>query len=257
MDDVTTLHADARDDADRSLDDADATPADDPIAAMAYSDEYDEEAVRAATYPRAPGAQPDPDVECIVALSLPQPVTAAMLSAGLHARIGKTVRWFGRTTGSGAWHIVTDASTERFSELAACLLLADRNGAASEAQVQSFLRVAGELGAGLGARVATPDAKVEVQRAEALDRLCADLDVQIGLTVMKPEPGTVARVVVVPGAPVEAGAELVVLHDDLEEAVLARMEQHFEGALVEFLRDPTDPGARTEVARVRSGRIRR
>ena len=192
MDDVTTLPADARDDADASLDDADDTPADEPIAAMADADEFDEEAVRAATFPRAPGAQPDPDVECIVALSLSQPVTAAMLSAGLHARIGKTVRWFGRTAGAGAWHIVTDASTERFSELAACLLLADRNGAASEAQVQSFLRVVSELGAGLGARVAMPDAKVELQRAEALDRLCADLDVQIGLTVMKAEPGTVA-----------------------------------------------------------------
>jgi len=188
MDDVSTLPAGARAD---GSDEVDETASAEPAAAM-LDDDDDEVAARAATFPRAPGAQPDPDVECIVALSLPQPVTASMLSAGLHARIGKTVRWFGRTAGSGGWQIVTDASTERFTELAACLLLADRNGAASEAQVQSFLRVTGELGAGLGARVAAPDAKVEVQRAEALDRLCADLDVQIGLTVMKPEPATVA-----------------------------------------------------------------
>jgi len=190
MDDVSTLPADDRD-AMEPLDDETASEAPDDEA-VALPDDEDEDVVRAATFPRAPGAQPDPDVECIAALSLPQPVTASMLSPGLHARIGKTVRWFGRTAGSGAWHIVTDASTERFGELAACLLLADRNGAASEAQVQSFLRVVGELGAGLGARVAAPDAKVEVQRAEALDRLCADLDVQIGLTLMKAEPGTVA-----------------------------------------------------------------
>jgi FtsZ-interacting cell division protein ZipA len=190
MDNVSTLPSEAAGaDAPAAGDDGDDDgPAGDAEAMVAP----DDEAIAAATFPRAPGAQPDPDIECIVALSLPEPVTAAMLSSGLHARIGKTVRWFGRTAASGAWHIVTDASPERYTELAACLLLADRNGAASVAQVQSFLRVAGELGAGLGARVAAPDVKAEVQRAEALDRLCADLDVQIGLSVVKPEPGSVA-----------------------------------------------------------------
>jgi FtsZ-interacting cell division protein ZipA len=39
--------------------------------------------------------------------------------------------------------------------------------------------------------VDAPDAADEVQRAQALDRLCADLDVQIGLTLVKPEPASV------------------------------------------------------------------
>jgi FtsZ-interacting cell division protein ZipA len=76
-------------------------------------------------------------------------------------------------------------------DLCACLLLADRNGALSDAQVQAYLRVVGELGAGVGANVDAPDAADEVQRSQALDRLCADLDVQIGLTLLKPEPGSV------------------------------------------------------------------
>ena len=36
----------------------------------------------------------------------------------------------------------------------------------------------------------------EVARAESLDRLCAELDVQIGLTVQKPEPGSIALLLV-------------------------------------------------------------
>src|SRR5204863_2835089 len=60
------------------------------------------------------------------------------------------------------------------------------------AQINAFLRLAGELGSAVNATLTAPDAEAEVQRAEALDRLCADLDVQIGLTVMKAEPASVA-----------------------------------------------------------------
>jgi FtsZ-interacting cell division protein ZipA len=138
------------------------------------------------------GAQPDPDIECVVGLSLLEPVGAPLLSSGLNARIGKRVRWFGRVHPSGPWQLVTSDVPDRYVELCACLLLADRNGALSDAQVHAFLRVVGELGAAVGATVDAPDGADEVQRAQALDKLCAELDVQIGLTVIKPDPNTVA-----------------------------------------------------------------
>jgi len=137
------------------------------------------------------GAQPDPDIECVVELSALEPIGAALLSSGLSARLGKPLRWFGRVRAGGPWQLITPESTERYVELCACLLLADRNGALSDTQAHAFLRIVGELGASLGATVDAPDAADEVQRAQALDRLCADLDVQIGLTLLKAEPGAV------------------------------------------------------------------
>jgi hypothetical protein len=79
-----------------------------------------------------------------------------------------------------------------FGEIVACLLLADRNGAASRAQIDTFIRVVGDIAPTLPAAFTPPDVAQEVARAESLDRLCAELDVQIGLTVQKPESGSIA-----------------------------------------------------------------
>ena len=41
-------------------------------------------------------AQPDADIECVITLQPAKPVTAGALAVGLHARLGKPLRWFGR-----------------------------------------------------------------------------------------------------------------------------------------------------------------
>ena len=140
--------------------------------------------------------RPDPEIECIVTLQPAKPVAVGALAAGLHARLGKRLRWFGRTAPDGAWHLLGSDSRGEFVEIAACLLLADRNGAASRAQLDTFVRVVGELAPLLPAAVSVPDVGAETDRAETLDRLCADVDVQIGLTVLKGDagiPGTKLR----------------------------------------------------------------
>ncbi|MGH8801501.1 MAG: cell division protein ZipA C-terminal FtsZ-binding domain-containing protein, partial [Casimicrobiaceae bacterium] len=101
------------------------------------------------------------------------------------------LRWFGRVDGSDTWERLTSDSPGRYTEISACMLLADRNGAASGAQIEAFARLVGELAPDLPAACVPPDLAREAQRAEALDRLCADLDVQIGLTLQKPESATV------------------------------------------------------------------
>ena len=40
--------------------------------------------------------QPDPDIECILTLQPTRPIAAGALAAGLHARLGRPLRWFGR-----------------------------------------------------------------------------------------------------------------------------------------------------------------
>ncbi len=141
--------------------------------------------------------QPDRDIECIVTLQPARPVGVGALAAGLHARMGKRLRWFGRAMADGPWQALASDTRGEFVELAACLLLADRNGAASKPQLDTFVRVLGELAPLLPAAMSVPDVGGETDRAEALDRLCAEVDVQIGLTVLKGDangiPGTKLR----------------------------------------------------------------
>jgi FtsZ-interacting cell division protein ZipA len=137
-------------------------------------------------------AMPDHEIECLIPLQPAAPVPASAIAAGLGARIGKALRWFGRADARSDWQRLTADTPGRFGEIVACLLLADRNGAASRAQIDTFVRVVGDLAPTLPAAFAPPDIADEVARAESLDRLCAELDVQIGLTVQKPEPGSIA-----------------------------------------------------------------
>jgi len=137
-------------------------------------------------------AAPDPDIECILSMQPVKPVPASALAAGLHARLGKAVRWYGRREARGAWQRLGPESRGEYVEFAACMLLADRNGPASPAQLEAFRKVVGEVAASLPAAFDGPGVADEAQRAEALDRLCADLDMQIGLTVRKAPPATIA-----------------------------------------------------------------
>ncbi len=135
--------------------------------------------------------QPDPDIECIVTLQPVRPVSAAALAAGLHARLGMPLRWFGRRGAGLPWQILRSDTAGEFAEVAACLLLANRAGAASRPLLEAYFRIVAELASTIPAAFIAPDATAEAARAEALDRICADLDVQIGLTVLKTATATI------------------------------------------------------------------
>jgi len=135
--------------------------------------------------------QPDHEIECLIPLTPSAPVAAGALAAGLHARIGKPVRWFGRVDARSDWEQLAAETPGRFADAVACMLLADRNGAASRAQLDTFARVVREIASTLGATFTLPDLAHEATRAESLDRLCAELDVQIGLTIQMPEPASI------------------------------------------------------------------
>ena len=164
----------------------DAAPAaDSDVVTVAGAASQGQDAGRNAT-------QPDHEIECLIPLSPAAPVAAGALATGLHARIGKPLRWFGRTDARADWQLLTSDSKGRFADVVACMLLADRNGAASRAQLDTFARVVGDVAAALPATLTLPDLAHDAVRAESLDRLCAELDVQIGLTVLMPEPASIA-----------------------------------------------------------------
>lgn len=176
MDEVATLPADEDDYPE------DALPPAGPITRSAMADPQP-----AGTQP-----QPDPEIECVVTLQPVRPVFAGTLAAGLHARLGKPLRWFGRRDASAPWQRLTGDTPGELGEIAACLLLADRNGAATLAQIEAFHRVIGELAPSLPAAWSAAPPDDEAARAEALDRLCAELDMQIGLTIQRTDGGVIS-----------------------------------------------------------------
>jgi hypothetical protein len=145
-----------------------------------------------ALAPDRSAAQPDLDIECVLAVECVAPISAGALAAGLHARPGKPLRWFARRDEGSAWQRIKSDAAGEFSEFAACMLLADRGGPATREMLMDFITLICDLAAAQGATVDAPDAADEAARAEALDRICAELDVQIGLTLLKPEPATIA-----------------------------------------------------------------
>jgi len=191
--------------------------------------------------------QPDPDIECIVELQTATPASIGLIAGGLTARLGKPLRWFGRAHGDGAWRLLSKDSSGEFTEFAACLLLADRNGPVSRPQLETFLRVVGEIAPTIPAAFDPPDIASEVERAEVVDRLCADLDVQIGLTVTKadgtPIAGTRLRgVAEAAGFRLGSLGRFEWLHADTGSVLYTLQNLRNEPFTIESLRASSTPG---------------
>jgi len=135
---------------------------------------------------------PDPDIECVVMLRPAQPVPTTALGSALSTPVSRPVRWLGRRGPGLAWQVLDATMSGPWAEIAACMLIANRSGAATSADIDTFLRSVAHVAAGLPAACELPDATAEAARAEALDRFCADLDVQIGLTILKSDAGQIA-----------------------------------------------------------------
>ena len=148
--------------------------------------------VAPATKAERLGLAPDPDIECIALLQPAGAVSTAALGSALSADCAKPVRWLGRRGVGTPWQLIDATTQGPWHEIAACLLLANRAGSVSRADVEFFQRVVSDVAAALRAPNARVDPAEEADRAEALDRFCADLDVQIGLTILKSELGQIA-----------------------------------------------------------------
>jgi len=138
------------------------------------------------------GLAPDPDIECVALLQPAQAASTAALGSARPADGAKPVRWLGRRAAGTPWQVIDATTQGPWHEVAACLLLANRGGPVSRTELDSFQRLVSEVAAALGAPNARIDAAAEADRAEALDRFCADFDVQIGLTILKSELGQIA-----------------------------------------------------------------
>jgi hypothetical protein len=119
----------------------------------------------------AAAAAPDERVDYVIELRFAQPPVAALVReawAPVEQRFARRVL-LGQEAG-GAWR--------------AALQLVSRAGAVSEAELIEFRAAVETLAAKLGASVAAPEMRAALEAARALDRTCADSDIQVALHVI-------------------------------------------------------------------------
>jgi ZipA-like protein with FtsZ-binding domain len=193
-------------------------------------------------------ASPDPDIEYVVTLQPASPIGAAALAAGLHARPGKPARWLGRAGPGMPWQRLSDDTPGQFTEIAGCLLLADRNGVATRPMLDAFARLVRDIASTLPAAYEAPDAALAAERAEALDRICADLDVQIGLTLLKNGPATIPGtklrgIAEAAGFHLREGGRFEYVQEETGTVLYSLQNYRSEPFTSETLRVTTTPGA--------------
>jgi hypothetical protein len=175
-----------------------------------------------------------------------QPVRGESLADALAAEFAKPSRWLGRRGRDLPWQPIGGARGGPWEEIAACMLLANRAGAASRHDVEGFLNAVARTGSSLPAAFALPDPSAEAGRGEELDRFCADLDVQVGLTILKSEQGQIAGTRL-RGVAEAAGFRLngtgsFDLLDDSGATLYSLQNYRQEALTVESLRQLSTPG---------------
>lgn len=111
--------------------------------------------------------------------------------------LGKQVRWFGLPVGAGDWEEVQPWRDVLYQQVLVTMQLADRNGAAQEEDLGALCALLQETAQTHQLRVACDDVVDALERAQAIDRFCVDVDVLIGLNVVARGDGVVnlARIV--------------------------------------------------------------
>lgn len=111
--------------------------------------------------------------------------------------LGKTVRWLGLPVGGKDWEEVQPWRDVHYQQVVVTMQLADRNGAVQEDQLSALCNVLQAMAHAHGLQVACDDQVDALERAQAIDRFCVDVDVLIGLNVVARGEGTVnlARIV--------------------------------------------------------------
>lgn len=126
-----------------------------------------------------------PSIDFIATLETHNPVAGETISSAIVdslATLGKAVSWEAYNRQTAKWEPL-DASGE-YERLRAGLQLADRKGAASQQDLDDFSAMAQAIAQAIGASCTLAEPATALQRAQQLDALCAEVDVQIGLNLM-------------------------------------------------------------------------
>ncbi len=141
-----------------------------------------------------PSAALDPLIDCIALLHCARPVAGADLARQLREifepGLPKPVHWEGLAEPRDTWEPISPAG--RYRAVRAGLQLANRSGPVSEEDLLAFYASMQELALALAAEAELPDPAEALERAQTLDRFAAEVDLQIGLSVIGSESHTFA-----------------------------------------------------------------
>jgi FtsZ-interacting cell division protein ZipA len=98
--------------------------------------------------------------------------------------LGKQVRWHGYPVKGSAWEELRPWSDIHYREIMVGMQLADRNGSVSEEDISALCAMVRDAAEPHGLKVACEDFAGALERAQALDLFCVDVDVLIGLNVV-------------------------------------------------------------------------
>jgi len=130
-------------------------------------------------------------VDYVVEIECAEPVQGDAVRAAAIGHFGgfrRAVNWEGLNPDTDAWEAGNDAG--RYELLRVGLQLANRSGPAGEAEVASFAGAGQDFAASIGGVADCPEVAEGVTQAAALDRFCADVDVQIGFNIIRADGGT-------------------------------------------------------------------
>ena len=109
-----------------------------------------------------------------------------------HARtLGKTVRWLGLPVDAAEWEDILPWRDAHYQQVVITMQLSDRNGAVQEEQLTALCELLQKMAQANGLRIACDDVVDALERAQAVDRFCVDVDVLIGLNVVARGEGAV------------------------------------------------------------------
>lgn len=142
----------------------------------------------------------DPRVDCVICVEAIEALDAPRLWAAQYDQLrelSKTVRWFAFDDGDNLWHELTRHSHGTHHWFCAALQMVDRRGAVDENELRSFTegvqRVADQF---LAVPADIPLRSAALANANDMDRLCASVDVQVGINLIAangPFPGSRIR----------------------------------------------------------------
>lgn len=140
----------------------------------------------------APPAPYDELIEYRVRIGSDGVLASVFADAFNHVRtLGKAVRWVGLPVGAAEWEDLQPWRDARYQQVVVTMQLADRNGAVQEDQLTTLCDLLQAMAQPHALRIACDDMVDALERAQAIDRFCVDVDVLIGLNVVARGEGAV------------------------------------------------------------------
>ncbi len=136
-------------------------------------------------YAATAGSTLNTGIDFIIILDTQKAVFGEAISTAIVDALGspaKAVGWEGYNRQTASWEPL--AAAGEYGRLRAGLQLADRKGAVSQQDLSDFSAMVQAVAQTVGASITLEESAGALKRAQQLDALCADVDVQIGLNLV-------------------------------------------------------------------------